>query len=492
MAEVVNKIPVQKTGSEFLVASHFTISHEDRWSPSKDPHVYKSTFKKDYPPLPLTKRERIPSPSPATIMHKDGRYNDKCSMTRGHFVEKTLEQQDYQNSTSSLTKTNFKMDSDKQLKSFQTTHKEYYPVRSLDEAKNPAASGKKDWMRSYIPQGDKEKELWPHSDYRSMFLGEQLGKRDVLQPFDKIAGPPTIRGDARTHHLGHFTTTTKSEFVGRYLPRHQLLDSSLRDRGSSIPQGDQEKCNYSRTTQQDSFCTPGLKDFQPFDRESAVKSLRKTTFQLGDRRIPEYLATTAGDSYPSRLMTDINSGTNLNMGESSFPEGDMDPLRAHERISKTTNDIFYGNPATGYKSKIVDGSYLRTKSHVHLGEARGAQFYDTSMRSDFKAVSTPYSKAPGITTNSSIPLDYYNGEPMTMPTSWSDFPSHAGVPKLIPNPLAVDNLKKSHIKPPIPEEREFSTTHQRTYTPKKASRRWFDAGGLQQSSVPLGTLNAYN
>ena len=78
--------------------------------------------------------------------------------------------------------------------------------------------------------GDKEKELWPHSDYRSKFLGEQVGKRDVLQPFDKIAGPPTIRGDARTHHLGHFTTTTKSEFVGRYLPRHKLLDSSLRVR----------------------------------------------------------------------------------------------------------------------------------------------------------------------------------------------------------------------------------------------------------------------
>ena len=32
------------------------------------------------------------------------------------------------------------------------------------------------------------------------------------------------------------------------------------------------------------------------------------------------------------------------------------------------------------------------------------------------------------------------GEPVTMPTSWSDFPSHAGVPKLIPNPLAVDNV----------------------------------------------------
>lgn len=35
---------------------------------------------------------------------------------------------------------------------------------------------------------------------------------------------------------------------------------------------------------------------------------------------------------------------------------------------------------------------------------------------------------------------YLGGAPVTVPTSWSDFPSHAGVPKLIPNPLAVDNV----------------------------------------------------
>lgn len=491
MAEVVNKIPVQKSGPEFLVASHFTISHEDRWAPSKDPHVYKSTFKKDYPPLPLTKRERIPSPSPATIMHKDGRYNDKCSMTRGHFVEKPLGKQDYANSTYALTKTNFKMDSDRLLKSFQTTHKDYYPVRPLDEAKNPAPTGKSNWMRSYIPQGDKEKELWPHSDYRSKFLGEQLGSRDVMPAADKHSGPATIRGDARTHHLGQFTTTTKSEFVGRHLQRHHLMDPALRDRGSSIPQGDQEKCNYSTSTQQDSFHVPGQKEFSPFNREDAVNRLRRTTFQLGDRRIPGHLQTTAADSYPSRLLADTSRGADLDMGKSSFPQGDLDPLRAHERISKTTNDIFFGNPATGYRNKIVDGSYLLTESHVDLGGARGGRFYDTSMKSDFKAVSVPYNKVPGMTTNSCIPLDYYGGDPMTMPTSWSDFPSHAGIPKLIPNPLAVDNLKKSHINPPIPDEREFSTTHQRTYTPKKTSRRSVDAASLQRSSVPLGTLNAY-
>lgn len=38
-------------------------------------------------------------------------------------------------------------------------------------------------------------------------------------------------------------------------------------------------------------------------------------------------------------------------------------------------------------------------------------------------------------------LFFYLGDaPVTVPTSWGDFPSHAGVPKLIPNPLAVDNV----------------------------------------------------
>lgn len=266
----------------------------------------------------------------------------------------------------------------------------------------------------------------------------------------------------------------------------------MQDRGSSIPQGDQEKCNYSTSTQQESFQRPTFKDFTTFDREEAVDKLRRSTFKLGDRRVPGHLGTTTAESYPVRVMTDKNLSSNLDMGKSSFPEGDRDPLRAHERVSVTTNDIFYGKPAVGLRNKIVDGSHLRTESHVDLGAARGAHFYETSMKSDFTAVTAPYKKAdPGMPTSSSIPLDYYSGAPITMPTSWSDFPSRAGVPKLIPNPLAVDNLKKSHIQPPIPGEREFSTTHQRTYTPKKTSRRSVDSGRLQRSSIPLGTLNTY-
>ena len=81
-------------------------------------------------------------------------------------------------------------------------------------------------------------------------------------------------------------------------------------------------------------------------------------------------------------------------------------------MKKYSYSIFIFNnskqPATGLRNKIVDGSHLRTESHVDLGAARGARFYDTSMKSDFKAVSAPYKKAPGMTTNSSIPLDYYS------------------------------------------------------------------------------------
>ena len=109
------------------------------------------------------------------------------------------------------------------------------------------------------------------------------------------------------------------------------------------------------------------------------------------------------------FVVDKSISASLDMGKSSFPEGDMDPLRAHERVSVTTNDIFFGNPATGFRNKIVDGSHLRTESHVDLGAARGTHFYDTSMKSDFKAVTAPYKKATqGLTTNSSIPLDYYS------------------------------------------------------------------------------------
>lgn len=152
MIETPNKISQPKTGTDFLASSHFTISNDSRWGPKHDSEAYKSIFKRDYLPLPLTKRERIPSPDPAGIMHQDSRYGDNNSITKSHFREKTLVRQTPRDSYE-LRRTNFKGDSDEKLKSFATTHKEYFPVRQLLEAKSTPSTGKTEWMRSCIPQG---------------------------------------------------------------------------------------------------------------------------------------------------------------------------------------------------------------------------------------------------------------------------------------------------------------------------------------------------
>ena len=154
MIEAENKIQTQKTGAEFLAASHFTISNDSRWGPRHDSQAYKSIFKIDYPPLPLTKRSRVPSPPPAGIMHKDDRYADSISLTKSHFVKKPFSKRTQEDFASyALRKTNFKGDSDVKLKSFQTTHQEYFPVKPLQEAKTHPSTTKAEWMKSCIPQG---------------------------------------------------------------------------------------------------------------------------------------------------------------------------------------------------------------------------------------------------------------------------------------------------------------------------------------------------
>lgn len=83
-------------------------------------------------------------------MYKDDRYNDKCLMIRGYFVEKSIGKQVYVNFILVLIRINFKMDFDSQLKLFQIIYKEYYLVRFFDEVRNFIVIGKSDWMRSYI------------------------------------------------------------------------------------------------------------------------------------------------------------------------------------------------------------------------------------------------------------------------------------------------------------------------------------------------------
>ena len=150
--DMFHKITQPKTGTDFLASSHFKIGLEPKWLAHEDPLAYRSTFKKDYPPQPLTCTVISQLPPPAEIMHNDPRIADHhCSVTRNHFEPKSFSKQGYGNITYSLTKTNFKMDADKKIKSFRTTHDDYFSPKSLREAKNSPATC--DWLTSNIPQG---------------------------------------------------------------------------------------------------------------------------------------------------------------------------------------------------------------------------------------------------------------------------------------------------------------------------------------------------
>lgn len=56
----------------------------------------------------------------------------------------------------------------------------------------------------------------------------------------------------------------------------------------------------------------------------------------------------------------------------------------------------------------------------------------------------------------------------------------------------ISQLKNSHIKAPLGKQMEFSTEHLDQFTDKDGKGRLqVDAGRLQKSSVPLGTLYTY-
>ena len=160
-------LPSIAGGTEFLAASHFTIS--------QDPHAtkpsLKSVFKKDYPPWEIKgKPDGAIPPRPASVLQKDDRYfNEKASETRTQYEYRFAPKPELQADPDKLRATNFKMDRDMRFNSFQTTHnRDYVPKEVGAYVKG---GPKQNTMKSYIPQGDREKADEPVSDYKDRFRG---------------------------------------------------------------------------------------------------------------------------------------------------------------------------------------------------------------------------------------------------------------------------------------------------------------------------------
>lgn len=168
----IKQIPTPLKGRDFLASSHFKISNDRRLAKSA---TKRSTFAKDYASHGHYGRgaAAIP-PAPAEVMHRDlVEITGDTTETQDNYQGKTLPRVPR---CVALTKTNFKMDSDERVDSFHTTNATHYDTKPLSKSlpiENP--------MKSYVPQGDPEKERIPFSDYTENFLGIDTEKFKVYK-----------------------------------------------------------------------------------------------------------------------------------------------------------------------------------------------------------------------------------------------------------------------------------------------------------------------
>jgi len=475
------KASAPKTGIEFLASSHFEIGKEPKWLSPTDPNAYKSTFQSDYPQRKLGRIGLANITPPALIMHKDDSICDQTSLTRKQFTNPG--QRDVTHTGKSLTKTNFKMDRDDRIKTFLTTSDKYYQPPCVEKL-NMKSLNTEFKMESHIPQGDKGKVCWPQSDYKSNFIRKSLTRRKKIIN-DTMFGPNTIKGDLRSHGCSEmFNTSSRREFPVRHEHQIALVPEDIQYPKTHIPSGD----NISHdSTHQNSFRGQFPSISAPFDRKKALSELQKTTFRNGDERLVDF-RTTTDERYRYNIPTNITPFEKLDMGKSSFPEGDKDPIRSVQRIRSTVNRSDYKSPPKDYHNYIVDGSKIQNVSSVTFGNDTN-KHYQTTMETNYSVIENgKFQRIQKDTTHSSIPLNYY-GNVVSNSSYRIDYLPRHDVKKLRLNALALNNLRQSHIGVPIHGLKSFSTTHSDTFTLKSIPRpKNIDVGRLQKSSIPIGTL----
>lgn len=447
-----------------------------------------SIFKSDYPPYHSYGRSAGAKPPPLSeVMHRDaGFFNERESETVKSFEYRHLPKPEIQGASGKLRTTNFKMDRDlNKFNSFETVHNSYFTPKMSDGYKNPIAPTIRE---SHIPQGDQEKVLQPLTDYREKYPGHDTTVHKTFRaPSMHEGGPPTIKGDGRQ---GHFNTTHNDTFLGRYEKPVQTLSAPP---SYNVPRGDPDKVVERETTMNASFQDVYRQsDPYSYSSESVSRLLNQTNFKQQDGHFKwnDYQSTATNSYQPSTVPVErFRPAKHRN--HSDFPEGDLDPSRSNDRVNLTTSRFYHGNPPRGLHNSIVSGANLRTKSNVWFGEPPlGGAFYNTTNNRTFSAKSVPYTyNRKSFYKDSDIPMNYYSKLERNHTTAFSDYQNPRQAKTQL-NSEAIENLKRSHIFPPINSMRYFSTTHNDTFMPKSSEKLTYDAGRLQKSSVPLGTMTS--
>ena len=153
-----------------LTGSHFKLGPE----PRDIKPAMQTTFNRDYPGWETQFTPSAKPPKPADVLGADLQYfNNKLSETRMQFNPHKHEPHAAVD-TNKLRATNFKMDRDDRIESFNTTHNQDYIPHGSAGVKRGAP--KYDNRKSYIPQGDKGKAPEPISDYRDRYREHNVPK----------------------------------------------------------------------------------------------------------------------------------------------------------------------------------------------------------------------------------------------------------------------------------------------------------------------------
>ncbi|PIK44175.1 hypothetical protein BSL78_18951 [Apostichopus japonicus] len=403
--------PAQLKGKDFLAASHFKVGYDKRMSKSA---TKRSLFKKDF--IAHANHDRTVAakpPDPAEVMHSDLTFRPPDS---------TVTQQSYQGETppkvaqcKALTKTNFKMDADKRIDSFHTSHSRDYEPPSFVSRSFPMSNP----MKSFVPQGDPVKERMPVSDYRGKFMGhDTLIFKTSRAPCMHTGGPSTILGDNRTHR--QFATSSREQFPGGYLPYVAKKPYRI---GSDIPCGDVEKLVHRETTQMSSFANHDKKHYKGYHRDNALTRIGETNFKMGHNPKMDNFQTCAMDSFSAKEATKPVKIVTHDSNASSFPEGDRHPDRVKELVTSTNYGFHHKMPPKGFKNPIIRGANKRTASKVTFGEpSRKEEFYSTTQSEDYTPIKLQWGTlgASGH-PKSKVPLDYYEDGHYTT-TTLSEYP----------------------------------------------------------------------
>lgn len=482
--EVAAPIIRPKTGQEFLNSTSFKIGQDDVFTKN----AMSSIFKTDFPPYDLTGRTQgAKQPPLSEVMHRDASFfNERESETTKSFEYRHLPKPEIQGASGKLRITNFKMDRDlSKFNVFETVHNSYFTPKMSDTYKRYHAPTTR---ASYIPQGDKEKEPMPLTDYRDRFKGHDTTVHKTIRATSMHeGGPPTIKGDERN---SNFQTTHNDSFIGAYVKPVQTLPVPP---SYNVPTGDPRNVVERETTMNASYRDRSAQSQRiHYTIEDVSRVLNRTNFKQTDGHYKwnDYRSTAATSYLPSIIPVERFKPVKAS-NHSDFPEGDMDPQRVIDRVSMTTNRFYHGNPPRGIHTSRVSGANVLTKSNVWFGEPPlGGAFYNTTHAGSFSAKSVPYSyNKYSFHKDSDVPLNYYGNNENNHTTSYADYQNPRQV-RTAPNPVALNNIKKSHILPKDSATRFFSTTHNDTFTPKIAERYSYDAGKMQKSSVPLGTMTA--